>query len=170
MKLVYSPSPSIASSPSFSKYCIREKKTMYEKMYDRMQISLSLCVYLWCELDVQCRVIGAQEFCRFFCHPGAEKGHQGSMSVYFIFSNIYHAKKDTPSIEHASSERRMAGRKGKRIIFRLEKRLQMCRKLFFCNFYHRLTLVLCLSWRCYESIIWLSFILSSISNGDWNSS
>jgi hypothetical protein len=33
------------------------------------------------------------------------------MSVYFIFSNIYHAKKDTPSIEHASSERQMAGRR-----------------------------------------------------------
>lgn len=134
----------------------RRYKKVYGKMYDRMQISLCISV-MW----IRCPV--SSHRCtrlRFFCLYRCRKERQGMstrpkryMSVYFIFSNIYHAEKDTS--DWTCIERR----KENHFPSRAKTGLWMCRS-FFCNFYHRLTCVLC--WRCYESIIWLSFILLAI--------
>jgi hypothetical protein len=90
--------------PLFSRSPFQILQLRKKRMYDRMQISFSLCIsVMWIRCPVSShRCTRVLSF--FLSSPVQKRGTKGSMSVYFIFSNIYHAKKDTLGIEHASSD------------------------------------------------------------------
>lgn len=102
------------------KYCIGDgtKKCTERCMY--IYVCIYPYVYLWCELDVQCRVIGAQGFA-FFVSTGAEKSAKGwvrgqsGIWVCILYFPIFIMPKRTYRTEHASSGE-------KRIIFRVVQR------------------------------------------------
>lgn len=134
MKLLQSPSPmasDIASSPSFlfshSKYIAIEEKTCMKRCMIECKY-LFLSVYI-CDVNQMSSVESQvhKSFVVFLSFSVQKRGTSGSVSVYFIFSNIYHAKKDTLGTEHASSE----WRGGKRESFFVSKNGFKCAGSFF---------------------------------------
>lgn len=98
-----------------------KEKSVWKDVWSNANISL-VCVYLWCELDVQCRVIGAQSSLFYFSNLLQNRWRWG-WGEYEIFSNIYHVEKD-------AAYRACIGMAWqRRIISRLGKRLSMCTEM-----------------------------------------
>lgn len=144
-----------------------------EDVWSNANISFSLCIsVMWIRCLVSShRCTRVFFFSSFFVVIPVQKRSAEGVWVCILYFPIFIMPKKTHWASNMHQAMAVAGAKEeKENHFSSRKPASNVQEAFFCNFYHRLTRVLCLPWRCYESIIWLSFILSSILNGDWNSS
>lgn len=124
-----------------------------------------LCVYLWCELDAQCRVVGARQVLFFIIdldrcrkeRPGRMRWRgEAKCECIYIFQYLSLPENDT-----ATDWTCIVSCVGRRKPSFFVSNFSSAQEIFLCNFYHRLT-VFYVAVVATKSIIWLSFILSRI--------